>query len=175
MAENKTQARRASALTFLSKVEASRHEDCLKLVEMMKRATGAEPVMWGPSIVGFGDHHYLYASGREGDFFQIGFSPRKSDLTIYLMGGLARHQAALAKLGSYRRGGGCLYLKRLADVEAPVLAEMMSAAVKALRAEAKSRGAGKAAGGATASRAKKRDAAGKGARKRGAAAGKRRG
>lgn len=99
----------------------------------MKRLTRAEPRMWGPSIVGFGDWHYVSESGREGDWFVAGFSPRKQDLTLYLMGGLDRHADHLTRLGKHKRGKGCLYLKRLADVELTVLETMIRDCVKYMK------------------------------------------
>lgn len=99
----------------------------------MKQATKAEPKMWGTSIVGFGTYHYKYASGREGDWFQTGFSPRKQSLTLYLMGGLDMHQAALKKLGKHTTGVGCLYIKKLGDVDKKVLKEIIAAGAKRLK------------------------------------------
>ena len=134
MADVKTKPRTASVAAFLKRVDAARREDCEKLVAMMKQASGAEPVLWGPSIIGFGDYHYIYESGREGDSFQIGFAPRKSDLTLYLMGGLDKHEVSLAKLRSYKRGKGCLYIKRLADIDPTVLRAIIKATVATLTA-----------------------------------------
>ncbi len=128
----KTQPTAKSAAAFLKTVDASRRADCAALVEMMGKATGAPPVMWGSAIVGFGKHQYKYASGREGDWFLVGFSPRKAALTLYLMGGHKRRPEFLAKLGKHKLGGGCLYIKSLADVDRKVLAAMIADAVKAL-------------------------------------------
>ena len=100
----------------------------------MKRAVGAEPKMWGPSIVGFGHYHYKYASGRENDWFLAGFSPRKQDLTLYIMAGFDRYDALMTKLGKHKTGKSCLYLKRLADVDVAVLEELISASVKHMTA-----------------------------------------
>jgi hypothetical protein len=93
----------------------------------MTAATGAVPVMWGTNIVGFGAMHYRYASGREGDWFRVGFSPRKQALTIYLMDGIDRHTDRLERLGKHRVGKGCLYVKRLDDVDRIVLAGIIEA------------------------------------------------
>jgi hypothetical protein len=99
---NKTQATRASAESFISSIaDAQRRSDCQSLAQWMAKASGAPPVMWGSSIVGFGAKHYRYASGREGEWFLIGFSPRKTDLTLYFCGGFAPHAEALAKLGPH--------------------------------------------------------------------------
>ena len=103
MAELKTTRTKASVAAFLRTVtDEEKRRDCRTVMAIMRRATGAPPRMWGPSIVGFGSYHYRYASGREGDFFLAGFSPRKQDLTLYVMSGLARHAALLRTLGSTR-------------------------------------------------------------------------
>jgi hypothetical protein len=121
----KTKATKTSVTGFLAKVEATRRDDCNALVSMMQQATGAEPVMWGSAIIGFGARTLVYDSGRQLDWFQIGFSPRKSDLTLYLAGGLDAQADALKKLGKHKRGKGCLYIKRLADVDVAVLRKML--------------------------------------------------
>lgn len=136
MAELKTKPRTASVAGFIAKVAGEeRRADCTKLVEIMKAITRAEPRMWGPSIVGFGDWHYVSDSGREGDWFITGFSPRKQDLSLYLMGGLDIHAEKLARLGKHKRGKGCLYLKRLADVDLAVLKAMIRESVKHMKAK----------------------------------------
>jgi hypothetical protein len=99
---------------------------------MMEKLTGSKAKMWGSAIVGFGDAHYKYASGREGDWFPLGFSPRKSALTIYMMGGL--DEALLAKLGKHKRGMGCLYVGKLADVDLGILQKMMEVSLTQLSA-----------------------------------------
>ena len=106
----------------------------LEILEMMQRATNASPAMWGSSIVGFGSYHYKYESGREGDWFQMGFSPRKNDLTLYIMPGLDRYGEHLAKLGPHKTGVSCLYIKRLADVDTTVLKKIVSDAASQMRA-----------------------------------------
>src|SRR5262245_62113261 len=107
---------------------ASRREDCRPLVALMTRITECEPRMWGASIVGFGDHHYRYESGREGDTFILGFSPRKDALTLYLGPALDRFQQTLDRLGKYKSGKGCLYIRRLEDVDGSVLAALLKEA-----------------------------------------------
>jgi Domain of unknown function (DU1801) len=131
MAELKTKVNKASVDKFLKgiKDEQSR-DDCYKILEVMKKATKAEPKMWGTSIVGFGDYHYKYASGREGDWFLVGFSPRKQNLTLYLMGGLGAHDELLSNLGKYTTGKGCLYIKKLEDVDMKVLKKLVTDSVK---------------------------------------------
>jgi len=134
MAELKTRANPASVEAFLRRAAGEKRlEDCRTLVRLMKQATKSEPRMWGPSIVGFGNRPYVYPDGRTMDWFILGFSPRKQDLTLYLMGGLERHAKLLAKLGPYRRGKGCLYVKRLADVDLAILERMIRDSVKVAR------------------------------------------
>jgi hypothetical protein len=132
MSDLKTQPTQASVLEFINQIEnESRRSDCLTVLEMMRAATGAEAVMWGSSIVGFGSYHYRYASGREGDWMLVGFSPRKNDLTLYLTCGTERFKEQLPRLGKYKTSGGsCLYLKKLADVDLTVLKELIQVAVE---------------------------------------------
>jgi hypothetical protein len=100
-------------------------EDSGTLVEMMQRVSGQEPTLWNVGTIGFGTYHYKYDSGREGDGHTIGFYPRKNKLTIYLMDGTARHSALLAKLGKHSKTGYCLYIRRLSDVDLPVLEQIV--------------------------------------------------
>lgn len=130
----KTTPNAASVAEFIASVAPDRQEDCRTLIRMMSEASGAEPRMWGPSIVGFGSYHYAYESGREGDWMLIGFSPRKRDLTLYIMAGFSHYAALLADLGKYRTGKSCLYVKQLADVDTAVLQELMNESVRAMRA-----------------------------------------
>ena len=130
MAELKTKPTGADVTTFLNGVaDEQKRRDCFTLVEMMREATGAEPQMWGDAIVGFGAEHYRYASGREGDWPLIGFSPRKQNLTLYLMYGFEQHGDLLAKLGKHSTGKSCLYVKRLSDVHLPTLRELVNLSV----------------------------------------------
>ena len=122
MAENKTQATDASVEAFLAKVEPEqRRDDGRAVTEMMARITGEPATMWGPSIIGFGTHHYRYESGREGDICRIGFSPRKAQLVFYIGAGSGRLDPLLATLGKHSTGKGCLYIKKLDDVNRAVL------------------------------------------------------
>lgn len=131
MAELKTKRTDASVAAFLDGVaDASRRADCLSVLAIMKRVTRAEPKMWGSSIVGFGSYHYEYASGREGDWPLTGFSPRKQDLTLYVMSGFDDYGNLLARLGRFRTGKSCLYIKRLSGVDVKVLEKLISASVK---------------------------------------------
>ncbi|HEU4479852.1 MAG TPA: DUF1801 domain-containing protein [Pyrinomonadaceae bacterium] len=130
MAELKTKETKASVAAFLNKIsDVQRRKDCQTVLELMQRATGEKPKMWGSSIVGFGRYKYKYASGREGEWLVIGFSPRKTDLTLYIMRGFEESEALLAKLGRCKTGKGCLYIKRLDDVEIPVLKKLISKSV----------------------------------------------
>lgn len=133
MAEIKTKPTGASVQAFIAALDDERRRDCEALLGLMREATGAEPRMWGSDIVGFGDYHYVYASGREGDWFPIGFSPRKQNLTLYVMGGFQPFGSLLGKLGRHRLGKGCLYIGRLRDVDLPVLRELIAVAVRNAR------------------------------------------
>ncbi|HEY3177206.1 MAG TPA: DUF1801 domain-containing protein [Candidatus Polarisedimenticolia bacterium] len=131
MADLKTKRTDASVDDFLKGIaDDTRRQDCRTLLRIMKQTTGAEPEMWGPSIVGFGSCHYRYASGREGDWPLTGFAPRKQDLTLYLTVGFDRYRSILARLGKHKTGKACLYIKRLADVDMTALQELITAAVK---------------------------------------------
>lgn len=125
MAEPKTVQTDANVDDYLSTVPDARRADATALCALMAEATGSAPKMWGGSIVGFGTYHYVYTSGREGDWPPIGFSPRKANLTIYLGDGVERHTEQLAKLGPHTTGKGCVYIKRLADVDPKALADLV--------------------------------------------------
>jgi hypothetical protein len=131
MADLKTAPTRASVRKFLDAIEQDqRRRDCDALLRMMKRITRANPVMWGPSIVGFGTYHYQSASGRGGDWFLTGFSPRKQALTVYVMAGFKRYGALMKRLGRHATGSSCLYLKRLDDVDLDVLEALIRESVR---------------------------------------------
>ena len=131
MAENKTKPTIASVTAFLNKVQDTQiRNDCLEILKMMQTVSKKEPVMWGSSIIGFGTYHYVYESGREGDMLVIGFSPRKQNISIYLMGGLNKVEEELPKLGKYKSGKGCLYIKSLSEVNAEVLKKIIAKAFK---------------------------------------------
>jgi hypothetical protein len=134
MATLKTQLTTASVDAFLKRIaDDDRRNDCQTVVRIMKKAAKSEPRMWGSSIVGFGSYHYKYESGREADWFVVGFAPRKQDLTLYIMAGYDRFPAILARLGKYKTGKSCLYIRRLADVDQGVLEELVSASVKYMK------------------------------------------
>jgi len=133
-AELKTKKTGMSVASFIDAIQDDAvRADCAEIIKIMKQAAKDEPKMWGSSIVGFGHYHYKYASGRENDWFQIGFSPRKQNITIYFMGSLADHQAALQKLGKHTTGKGCLYIKSLEDIDKKVLKEFLADAVKKIK------------------------------------------
>ena len=134
MAENKTKQTKASVDKFISAIKDENiRKDCYTIIKIMKSVTKEEPKMWGPSIIGFGTYHYKYASGREGDMCIVGFSPRKQNLTIYLVVGFEKQKALLAKLGKYKTSKVCLYIKSLKDVDVKILKEMIANSVKEMK------------------------------------------
>ncbi|MEJ2514965.1 MAG: DUF1801 domain-containing protein [Gammaproteobacteria bacterium] len=134
MAGQKTTPTDASVDAFVeATVEEARRGDAGTLLGMMSRITGEPPKMWGSSIIGFGSYHYRYASGREGDWMLTGFSPRKRDFSIYVMAGLDRYPELMKKLGRYRAGKSCLYVRRLADIDLHVLEELLERSVGWIR------------------------------------------
>ena len=131
MAEAKTKPTNQSVDSFINKIpDLQTREDCFTIAKLMKEATRTEPRMWGSSIVGFGTQRYKYASGREGDWPLIGFSPRKQNLTLYIMSGVDSHTELREKLGKHSVGGSCLYIKRLADIDVPTLKKLIRESVK---------------------------------------------
>lgn len=133
-AEPKTQVNDASVTEFLNNVaDEHKRNDCFEILKMMTQVTKEEPKMWGSSIVGFGSYHYKGKSGREGDWMLTGFSPRKQNLTLYLMGGFDTHAALLEKLGKFTTSVGCLYIKKLDDVDRKVLKDLVQASVKRIK------------------------------------------
>lgn len=131
MADLKTKATKASVSKFLRDIKDEKKKaDSLAIQEMMAQVTKAEPEMWGTSIVGFGRYRYKYARGREGEWFLTGFSPRKQNLTLYIMSGFAEYDSLLKKLGKYTTGKSCLYIKRLDDVHVPTLKRLIQKSVK---------------------------------------------
>jgi hypothetical protein len=131
MAENKTKPTKSSATAFLNKIrDRQLRDDCFAILKLMQEVSNCEPVMWGSAIIGFGTYHYVYESGREGDTVVIGFSPRKQNISIYLMGGLNKVEDELSKLGEYKTGKGCLYIKSLSDVNVEILKKVFAKAFK---------------------------------------------
>lgn len=136
MAEPKTKRHDGSVEAFLGTVEnRTRVEDCRRVMEIMERVTGEEPAMWGPSIIGFGSYHYVYASGREGDWPLTGVSPRKQSLSLYIMAGFDRYEELMKRLGKHRTGKSCLYVNRLEDVDLDVLEELVRLSVEHMRSQ----------------------------------------
>ncbi|MCX7553193.1 DUF1801 domain-containing protein [Marinicella sp. S1101] len=130
MAANKTQPTDASVIKFITAVTPEqKRQDAFALLEMMERLSGYQAKMWGPSIIGFGQYHYKYDSGREGDFMRIGFSPRKANLSLYITAGLEQHAELLAQLGKHKTGKSCLYINHLKDVKQEVLEKLIKAAL----------------------------------------------
>ncbi len=137
MAENKTQPTAASVSDFVDTIaDPVRRADAKTLVKLMKSATGEKPVMWGPSIIGFGSYHYVYNSGREGDMPLAGFSPRKAATVLYVHTGFPGGDALLEKLGRHTKSKACIYVKKLADVDAAVLEKLVTNSVTAMRKKA---------------------------------------
>lgn len=130
MTGNKTAPTAASVQAFLAAVEdAERRDDCQALLATMTRITGKPAVMWGPGIVGFDRYHYRYASGHEGDWAVTGFSPRKRDISVYLMADSPEQPQLLARLGRHKMGKSCLYLRRLSEIDADVLEQLIAGSV----------------------------------------------
>lgn len=130
MAELKTKRNKGDVETFLNNVpDEKKRQDSFTVLELMKQVTGKKPEMWGDSIVGFGSYHYKYASGREGDWFVTGFSPRKQNLTLYIMPGFDKYDTLLSKLGKHSTGKSCLYIKKIEDVDVDVLKELVKQSV----------------------------------------------
>lgn len=135
MAENKTQETDLSVQAFLETVENDqKREDCFTLMKLMEEVTGDPARMWGTSIVGFGKYHYKYDSGRQGDFMLVGFSPRKANLTLYIVAGFDEYEPLLNKLGKFTTGKSCLYVKSLKGVDMGTLRTMVERSVQHMRA-----------------------------------------
>lgn len=131
--QNKTVETKNSVKDFINSVDASKRADSLKLIEIFKEQTGFDAKMWGPSIVGFGSYHYKYESGREGDAPLVAFSPRKAEFSLYISAYEGR-EAQLEKFGKYKVSKGCIYIKKLDDIDTAVLKKMISGGVKHLKA-----------------------------------------
>lgn len=133
MAEPKTKKNNTSVTAFIASIEDdAKRKDAKILLKLMKEVTGKTPKMWGDTIVGFDTYHYVYESGREGDWFRVGFSPRKSNLTLYIMPGFQAYDELLGRLGKHKTGKSCLYVKRLDDVDLDVLRELVEQSVAAM-------------------------------------------
>ena len=134
MAAMKTKKNALSVSKFLNAIaDDQKRKDCKAVTKLMRNITGEEPKMWGAAMVGFGSYHYKYASGREGDYFVSGFSPRKQALTIYIMSGFRSHASLLKKLGKHKTAKSCLYIKKLEDIDMRVLEQLITRSVKHMR------------------------------------------
>lgn len=134
MAQNKTQATVQKVSEFIAGIEDQRKRaDCRELMKLMAKTTGRRAKMWGASIVGYGKYHYKYASGREGEFFLTGFSPRKQALSVYIISGFEPHPDLMEKLGKFKTGKSCLYVKSLDDINRDVLAQLIEESVAHMR------------------------------------------
>ena len=126
-AENKTQRTRASVAAFLSAIaDETRRKDAKAIDKLMREISGEKPALWGPTIIGYGQCHYKYASGREGDMGKLGFSPRKANLVVYIVPGFKKYAPLLKKLGKHKIGKSCLYINKLADVDEKILRELVA-------------------------------------------------
>jgi hypothetical protein len=133
MAANKTQKTVKSVAHFVTTIKDEQQNlDSKELIEMMTKVTRQEPKIWGTNLIGFGDYHYKYDSGREGDFFQIGFAPRKGSLVLYFMSGLPQYKSELEKLGKHKIGKGCLYIRKLDDINRSELKSLIKKSLKDL-------------------------------------------
>jgi hypothetical protein len=133
MAANKTQKTVKSVAHFVATIKDEQQNlDSKELIEMMTKVTRQEPKIWGTNLIGFGDYHYKYDSGREGDFFQIGFAPRKGSLVLYFMSGLPQYKSELEKLGKHKIGKGCLYIRKLEDINRSELKSLIKKSLKDL-------------------------------------------
>lgn len=127
MSQNKTQATKTSVESYLQSIkDDNRRRDCERLLVLFEQLSGEKATMWGPGIVGFGQYHYRYDSGREGDFMRLGFAARSAYISVYIMPGLAPFEELLKKLGPHKKGKSCLNLKRLADIDETVLQQIVS-------------------------------------------------
>lgn len=135
-AELKTKPTSADVEKFLNSIEnEKRRKDAFVILDLMKKVTKEEPKMWGASIIGFGSYHYKYESGREGDWFLAGFSPRKTNFSIYIMSGFKEFDGLLSKLGKHKTGSSCLYINKLEDVDLSILKKMVTLSVKKMKSK----------------------------------------
>ena len=134
MAENKTRPTTKSSVDFLKSIEdPQKRKDCQAIAKMMREATGKRAKMWGDTIVGYGEYHYKYDSGREGDFMVTGFSPRKQNITIYIMPGFKKYDALMKMLGKHKNSVSCLYIKRLSDIDEKILKQLIERSVRDMK------------------------------------------
>jgi len=132
--QNKTRPEKASVAAFINAVEnETRKSDAKVILALMKKVTSKKPVMWGASIVGFGQYHYKYESGREGDSLNVGFSPRKANMVLYVLGSLKDDDPLLSRLGKHKTGRSCLYINKLEDINEKVLIKIIDKSYKATK------------------------------------------
>lgn len=138
MAELKTKPNDGNVSDFIASIkEEKKQADSKVILNLMQETTGEKPVMWGNSIIGFGQYHYCYESGREGDWFLTGFSPRKQAITLYIMSGFNEYKSLLEKLGKYKTGKACLYINKIEDVDIEVLRKLITMSVQYLKKQSK--------------------------------------
>lgn len=136
MAELKTKENKASVTAFLNEIDdKQKRADAKKIAALMRKVTGSKARMWGTAIVGFGNYHFKYASGREGDYMLTGFSPRKQNLAVYIMSGFKEFDSLMAKLGKHKTGKSCLYINQLEDIDLEILESIISRSVKYMRSK----------------------------------------
>jgi len=134
MSTNKTVKTTTSVTDFINTVEQpQKRADAFRILKLMQSITGHPPALWGGSIIGFGDVHYKYASGREGDWFEVGFSPRKANLTLYIMSGFSRYAELLKRLGKHKTGKACLYINKLSDIDEDILKKIIQESVRYIK------------------------------------------
>lgn len=134
MAELKTRPNKASVSSFINQIEdEQKRKDCKQLSKLMRAITGKQAKMWGTSIIGFGSYHYIYKTGNEGDWMITGFSPRKQNISIYIMSGFKGHAALLKKLGNHKTAKSCLYIKKLDDIDINILEMIIAKSVADIR------------------------------------------
>lgn len=134
MATLKTQPNDQDVAAFLNGIEdEQKRNDSFLILELMQKVTGSKPKMWGDSIIGFGNYHYVYESGREGDWFVTGFSPRKRNFSLYIMAGFSRYQELLDKLGKHKTGKSCLYVNKIEDIDLHVLRQLVTESVQHMK------------------------------------------
>ncbi|MCB0803376.1 MAG: DUF1801 domain-containing protein [Flavobacteriales bacterium] len=139
MAANKTQATTASVTDFIETVEhEQKKKDAYVLLELMTSITNEKGVLWGTNLIGFGNYHYKYESGREGDFFKVGFSPRKTAISIYIIPGFERYDELMQQLGKFKTGASCLYVNKLADIDLTILKQLIEQSFAYMTAKHKS-------------------------------------
>lgn len=136
MAKNKTGETEESVADFIAAVDSeTKRDDSFRLIELMRQASGHEPKMWGPSIIGFGHYHYKYNSGHEGDAPLIGFSPRKAAISLYVFSGLEEHRSLLDGLGKIKTGKACIYIKKVSDIDEKKLTVLMKKTIAFLKSK----------------------------------------